>query len=233
MAQPEHVDVEVEKDDGPLGGERHKHPSFGMVRVGMCSGKAVLNGSSINHQHYFTLTVSRAEKQVEPHRDWWFGKEQLIEIKLSSNQLMDMLIHRNTSGIPCTLGWLPGEGCIPEPPQVHVRERMLQDLKDQLHETSEKIVNLAKEMEDRLNTPGTIKKKDKEDLSFLVLKIKQAFDGNRTFLAKCQEEHLEKVITQVAGEVETTVSNIIRSAGVEGLEKMLGPVDVPALDHKA
>lgn len=209
--------------------EKIEHPSFGMLSLGRVQGNANLNGSSIRHQHFYRLTIQTATLNRSLYRDWWFGRKQLVEINLSPNQLVDMISHMNTSGIPCTLKWTQDNGAIPDPPEDHIRDRMHQDISEAMKEVGEKISQLSKETEDILNKPGTLKKADKERLAFLAMKIKQTFDCNMSFMHKSHEEHLEKVISQVGSEVESNISAIIRSTGIKGIESLIGDVDVPLL----
>src|SRR5690242_14536561 len=69
-----------------------KHPSFGMIGLShVQSTGTVLVGSEFKHQNFITLTIQRAEHQRDLSREWWFGKERLIEIHMSEAQFVEFI----------------------------------------------------------------------------------------------------------------------------------------------
>ncbi len=61
----------VTLDNGPIGGEIHKHDAFGVITLNSTTGDAELFGSDIGHNHYMTIGVHRAELRggAEPRLD--------------------------------------------------------------------------------------------------------------------------------------------------------------------
>lgn len=201
--------------------EETQHPSYGMVSISRVSGNTNLNGSNIQHQHFFRLTVNTAKKSEDAYSTCWYSDDRIVELSLSGNQLIDMFTQMNTQGIPCTLNWVKGEGCIEQPPTEHLRKKLQDDITTTINKMGSNITSLSERIETLLAKKGTLTKADKEEITSLTHRIKQDYNSNLPFLHKCQEEHMEKVITQVGSEVENNIAQIIRSTGIEGIEKLI------------
>ena len=93
------------------------HQSYGMVGISHAQSTGThLVGSEFKHHHFVTLTIRRAEKHRDLSREWWFGKNELIEIHLSEAQYVELMSRPNMGdGVPCTLARVAGEA-MPEPP---------------------------------------------------------------------------------------------------------------------
>ena len=67
------------------------HPAYAQVSISHVSGSSDLYGSDFTHQNYVTLSISRSELHRDLNRDWYFEREELIEIALSEAQYATMV----------------------------------------------------------------------------------------------------------------------------------------------
>lgn len=81
------------------------HESYGLAqfsRIGGKSGK--LFGSSIEHQHFIELTISRASRSRQFQHDHYMPDQELISVFMSPTQFAELLTSLNVgTGVPVTI----------------------------------------------------------------------------------------------------------------------------------
>lgn len=213
----------------PIGGYKETHPSYGQILITRCSGTSrSLYGSGISHNNTIRVSIKRSERQYEKHHEWMFGREELIEVELSSVQFAEMLTNMNVgSGVPCTLRYVAGEE-MPECPSVNVKKQINEDIKEKMYEFAGTLEDLKLEANNIL-TGNKFLKADKVRLNGLLNLIFQELKGNIPFLHECMQEAVDKTVIQGKGELEAHFMNIINKLGLEELHKQQtkGLVDIP------
>ena len=198
--------------------ELDAHPSYGMISISRQSwgGGGTLFGSKIKHNNIISLKISTAERSRDKYHDSYFSKDQIIEVLLSPAQFTSMLTQMNTSGVPCTLQWLKGEGTIESPPDHDTIDELKDDLTEAYAALADKINVLKESIDERLK--GTVKKADKEEIKFSVMKIHQELDSNLEYLSRCQHKKLETTVSEAKAEVESAMVTTLINVGIEHLK---------------
>jgi hypothetical protein len=87
------------------------HPSFGLVSISRVSGSRRLFESPFEHQHYITLSISRADRsRTDLHYNHIMPCGEIVEVAMSEVQFAQMVTSLNMGvGTPCTISHLDGE----------------------------------------------------------------------------------------------------------------------------
>lgn len=199
-----------------------KHPSYGMVGVSHVQSTGNhLFGSEFKHQHFITLTISQCERHRDLSRDWYFGKDRLIQISMSEAQFVEMVGRPNHGdGIPCTLTWMRGEGIIEQPPapkplQDRFKADMEADVKRCTKEVREAVAKLNAAI-DEGRIGKTVLRMIANDLDLAAC----AVDRGIPYVRKSFQEEMEKVVNHAATEIEATVSSIAMRLGLETMKQI-------------
>jgi hypothetical protein len=113
---PDATPVDITFDDSSTGGERHAHPSFGLIGVSRVTSNGTrMFGSAIDHSSFIEVTVAHAELIRSPGYDRYVRKGiPLVRLRMSAAQYAELLTTMNCGdGVPCTLTRL-GNEMIPE-----------------------------------------------------------------------------------------------------------------------
>jgi len=199
---------------------KETHESYGLVGVSRRTGDpGNLFGSSIRHQNYVALTIKRAEKNRDIHRDWYYGHEHLIKIEMSNTQFAEMITTMNMGdGVPCTIRHI-GYERMEDPPGIEQRQIFEDEFKVDMQQVGNKISSAIKKAESLLDIKGNIKKAERHEIISLLESIAQDINLNMPFVQAQFNKAMDKTILEAKGEVEAFVSNKITSLGVEALRE--------------
>jgi len=209
-----------QKVDSPSREFVDKHESYGMVSIrhaGRSMEGEQLFGSSIKHNNFIVLQIHTAERHRDKYSDHYFPRKRLIEIKLSPAQFTGFLTQPNSAGVPCTISMTENNPNIESPPDHNVREELETDLSDKYKELKTLVYGMEKRIDSLLT--GPVKKADKEEIKNIMTKLKNDIGSNLEFLQKVQTEKLEKVGVEIIAEAEAAVNSMIKSVGLEELQK--------------
>lgn len=197
-----------------------KHDSFGMVGISHVSGNAVLVGSEFQHQHFVSLHITRAEKHRDLSREWWFGREELIEVWLSEAQFVELISRPNIGqGVPCTLRRVDGE-TMPDPPQPKpMRERFRKDLKEDCKACVSDLRGATKELKTAIDE-GRIGKAALREIARKLELAAKSIDDGIPFVEKQFEEAMEATVHHAAAEIEATVTQTAIRLGLEQMRQL-------------
>lgn len=183
------------------------HPAFAVIGAHRVSGgDTVLFDSDIKHSHKIVVTVSRATRQRDLHRDWIHGENtSLIEVEMSEAQWASFVSSMNTTGVPCTLRRTETNANVPgliyEP---------------RLKESLDEVRGNARKMRDRLD--DLLKAVEEKPTKANVKNLRHALDGiepSMTFAAKSLEEHAENVVQKARNDIEAMVTNRAVALGLD------------------
>jgi len=205
-----------------MDGTKETHESYGLVGVSRRTGDpGSLFGSSIKHHNYVALTIRRAELNRDLHRNWYYGHEALIEVEMSNTQFAEMITSMNLGdGVPCTIRHI-GYETMERPPGVQQRQIFEDEFKADMQKVGNKISSAVKKAESLLDTKGSIKKADKQEIISLLTSISQDINSNMPFVETQFNKAMDKTVSEAKGEVEAFVTNKITSLGIEALREQL------------
>jgi hypothetical protein len=206
--------------------EKKNHESYGLIELSRVSGDATLFGSCVRHQHYISLTISRAEQVRSLHEDRIYGRDELIRVSFSTVQLGELLTNMNVSGgVPCTLERIMDDKgkykSIPPPPDTATKqETYVEEFKRDAAAVTTELKALLKRMEE-LETKASVTKTERREISAGLTKAIMEIESNMPFILTQFNEKVEKVVGEAKGEIEAFQSEMLRRSGLEALgEKM-------------
>ena len=207
------------------------HPSYGLIGVTRTSGKQTFFGSSIEHSDYFTLRIATASHDRKISNDWYYKEKDLIEVKLTANQFMNLLTGMNRGdGEPCTISRIDNVS-IPEPPFVSQVDMYNKEFKNKMAKISEPLKAKKKLIEDLLNGK-TVNKAQKEEIVGILNSFIVDIESNVPFVQQSFSEQMTKTITETKAAVEAIVTNRIIDAGIDALgAKNITPTEMLRIDE--
>ncbi len=229
--------VPVERTTDEHFGVREAHPSFGMIGVCRTQGHARLFGSPLtHHNNYVTLRIKTAERCKSGHGyDFYFGRKDLIEVALSEAQFAQMITSWNSGdGVPCTIGWLPGEGTMPTWPdedQVSDMARVREEFRERIAEVQKKFEVSQRLVEAILEKKAALTKVEKESVRFGLVALQRLLEDTGPFMAGQFVEVTEKTVQKAMTEIDAFASKVIRQTGLDALQDMkLAGLDAAVAD---
>ena len=205
------------------------HPSYGCIGISQVSGKGVLFGSEVSHQHFISITISEARRVVDEPREFVMSNRELVRIAMTQAQFAEMITSPNRgSGVPCTIErciadddkpWVhPRHGGRPEPPAPeHYTKKYKNVMGERVGYISEG-VKTAKEKADRLFS-GEDKptKANLKELSDALRMAQMNLDQNLPYVMEEMEEGVEKRMATAVSEFESYVAFSLQAKGLEDL----------------
>jgi len=207
--------------------EPKNHPSYGTVmftRTHCGGGREKLFGSAItNHFTTVKLTIREAELRHKYHEDRIWGDRKIIEVELSAAQFVELLTTMNVgTGTPCTIRFRQDVGKIEIPPDDEIEIDHVQDsFKKDLKEMADWLLARRKELMVILEKKA-IGKKDREDILEIIEMVIQEVRSNRPFALDQFNEATERVVVAAKAEVDSFVTQMVQSTGLEQLRAMKG-----------
>lgn len=185
-----------------------RHPSYGMIGLSRCSGKARLFGSSVDHQHYISLRIHKAKMVRSLNNDHYYAGAEIFEVCMSPLQLSELLTGMNMGhGVPCTLARMPigGRYEMVEPPPADVpttSETYVNEFRQRVSNLVKDAENLAKQA-DEVAEKTSASKTERRDLSAKLCHVIQEIKHNLPFVLDQYVEQVERVTTQAKAEIES------------------------------
>lgn len=205
------------------------HPSYGCIGISQVSGKGVLFGSEVSHQHFISITISEARRVVDEPREFVMSDRELVRIAMTQAQFAEMITSPNRgSGVPCTIErciadddkpWAhPRHGGRPEPPAPeHYTKKYKNVMGERVGYISEGLKK-AKEQADRLLSGDD--KPTKANLKAIADALRMAqmnLDQNLPYVMEEMEEGIEKRMATAVGEFESYIALSLKEKGLENL----------------
>lgn len=201
---------------------REDHQSYGMVGIShVNSTGTVLVGSEFRHHNFVKLTVSRASKFRSLSREWWFGREKLLEIHLSEAQLVELIGRPNMGdGVVCTIDWVKGQGQMPPPPApVTEAKKYRDDMKADAKRCVEELQAAHAELVAAIES-GKIGKTSLREIAKKIEYAGYAVSSGIPFVQQSFDEAMEKTVHHAAMEIEATVANLAMRLGIERMKEI-------------
>jgi hypothetical protein len=197
------------------------HESYGMISVSRVSSNLgqSLFGSSIKHSNTIMLRIKKGEVDRLLNRDWYRGKEEIVNVELSPTQYAEMLTCMNMGdGVPCTIRRLNGK-MIEGPSEVKQRQIFEQEFQENITALENECSDGVNDVADILLKKGSITIKERKKALEKITGIMRIVGDYLPFIQRSFNESMDKTVLEAKGEVEAFVTNKVVSLGIEGLEK--------------
>lgn len=205
--------------------DKTSHPSYGMISASRVSGQTALFGVDYPQGHFITLTISRGEVERSLGREWFYGRNEMIQVAMSEVQWARMIASMNTSGVPCTLqrAWENGKYERVEQPPAHMADAVVQ--KEEVAKVGREVsagLDKAASMIDELMKPNAkISKSKISELEKLVRSAQAGLESSLPFYVKQAQEAVEGATEQGKAEVSAYADHVVSELGKSSLEKEL------------
>lgn len=212
------VEEIIEKNTNALGGERHKHPSFGMLSFSHISGgDPNLYGSGIRHNHKIQMTLKRGEYDRSMNQEWYFGKEKLVEVEMSYTQFANLITSFNMGdGVPVTLRYVNGKE-MPPCPYHNPVETHKKEFKEDMQKAYDQTAQLIDRVSELFSKKGNLNKAEKDDIQATLRQIRQAIGSNQEFQLNQFHRKMDQIVAEGKGEIEAFAQNRMRSLAERAL----------------
>ena len=198
--------------------EDETHPAYGMIGLSRTmNGRDVqLFGSSLNdHATTMRLTVKRAVKKHDLSRDWYFAREHLIEVEMSSAQFVEMITTPNQGdGVPCTIRHLPGEKI---PPMPHIETEVVRVKENFAKDLGEMAQVMRERADDVKKLTAKLPAKQREAIRIALEVMIQQLGSNTPFVLEQFDRATDRVVTAAKQEIEAFTTHAVRAAGLEAI----------------
>lgn len=212
---------ELREKDADMFGDRDRHESYGMISLSRISSTGVpAYGSSIKHNSLIGLRIHHSEKSRDIYTDHYFPKGTIVDLYMTPAQFTNLIAGFNTTGVPCTLTFVKGEGTKEAPPENKVREEMVDDIDRHMKKIRNHVLDMKAMADDLLSKKGQFKVSEKKELANILHGLVMEVTSNMRFLEKCQKEKLEKSVSEAHAEVEVTINNKVTALGIESLNEL-------------
>lgn len=215
-----YVDPVVTPDPHVERQTQETHPSYAQIACSRVSGRSVLYGSNFDHQHYMTVRISRSQLMRDLNRDWYFPREEYIEVAMSEAQWATFISSPNSgTGIPCTLQRRNGE-LIPGIPKPTDRTIQFKTEADKtLTEAKERLKDLIEQV-DGLK----LSEKAKNEVKSSIHTIQQRLGDSIEFVAKQFSEHVENTIEAAKVEINAHAQQTLVRTGLSAIQGIEQPI---------
>lgn len=204
----------VTTEESSFGGVSYTttHPAFAQISASRVSGHANLYGSDFKHQHYMTVKIMKSQLHRDLNRDWYFGRNEYIEVALSESQWATFVSAPNVgSGVPCTLQHRDGKR-IPGIPSVDksadYKKDMDRDLSDAIADIDALLVEI-----DGLGLSA----KKTASIKATAQRARKSLDDSVPFVAEQFAEYMEDTVEKGKQEIHGYMQNVIHRAGIAAL----------------
>jgi len=202
------------------------HESYGLISITrqQC-GERPLFGSSIKHSNTIVLKIKTAEKHRDLNRDWYFGREDIVEVEMSQTQFAEAITGLNLgSGWPVTIRRVLGKDMSP-PPESSKRLEFEKEFKEKTDIVSENISKLTQEFKSAIENKAT--KKQLREFATRLEMLTQEIQSNMPFVNKQFNAQMDKTVKEAKGEIEAFTIQKITQLGINSLKELQQkPVDL-------
>lgn len=198
--------------------ERYAHPSFGQISFSRVTGHAYFYGSELRHDNYIEMKVNRSECDRDLTRDWYYEKERVLVLRMTTNQFSEMITNMNASGIPCTLTNICGKEVEAYSHSENRKELVHRQFKERMDNFALTLKE-KQELVKRLTAKKTLSAKDQKQLNWAMDWITQARTRNMPYFTECFQETMDRVVVEAKTEVDNAIQHKINVLGLQALHE--------------
>lgn len=201
------------------------------------TGKRRFFGSALtNHYDTVSLTISRGTRKHSLARDWFYPREQLVEVEFTAVQFAALLTTMNVGeGVPCTINYVGRKRMADLPDEPTESEQVRLGFKQDMGRLAAKM-SATRERVATAMAEKTITQEARRGIVGAVDSLIQDVRHNLPFVLDSFEEAAGKVAAAAKADVEAFAMRVIVSAGLDKIREMgagRGESDVPALPERA
>jgi hypothetical protein len=207
-----------ETPDCPAKDVKETHPSFGTLEVGNpTGGSGKFFGSAIEHQHYKSIRISRAQLTRDAYGDSIFSGRELLEVNLTYDQWARFVSSHSGRPTPCTISHFNGQTY--KLPEVDSGlQKHTTDFENQISKLSEYMVQARLHADEKLKAKGPISKGDRLAVSDNIHRMVQHLSKGIPYLLETYSEKMEAMQTEAKIDVESYVGKVLEDAGLQAIE---------------
>lgn len=200
-----------------------EHPAFAMISASRVSTTGMnLFGSNVPCSSLMSVKLFHASTKTENGKEYYYPKEEIIEVFLSSAQWAEFLTTMNIyGGVPCTIRSIGNEpvACI-APYKDNVSESGRKEFKKKMQRIDEAAKTAKRELTSILSKPS-LSKKDREQIMSLVENIGRYYAENAEHALQLFEEQVDRTVVEAKAEISNFYSNFLLKMGGEAFAKRL------------
>lgn len=199
---------------------REKHESFGLILFGRSQGSPTrLFGSSVLHQHTFSLTITRAERISGQFGEQFFGNDDVVRVRMTAAQFVEAITAIGQGcGVPCTIERVEGVAMDPCPEGAGSDLRIIaENFGEQMEQLGKTFETNEKEL-DGLLAKKSLTKDDKQRIKEAVYRARRFFLDSAPFAAKVFGRQTEQMIQKGRTEVESFLRLALEHAGIKSIK---------------
>jgi hypothetical protein len=200
--------------------ERYQHESYGQIQFSRINGRGLnFYGSELKQDNYISLTISKSEVDKDLSKEWYYDKEEIIKVRMTTAQFSELITSLNYgSGACCTIERLNNKP-VEELPNVESRKEFVhRKFKERMKMFANKI-RANKDRAKEIVKKKTLSKQDIHDLSHELEWLTQEVESNIPYFAECFQETMDEVVYEAKAEVENALLHKISVLGLNELHK--------------
>jgi len=207
---------------------RDSQPCYGIINFKRvhCNSEH-LYGSEVAHTDVIEMTVKRSDCAHELNHDWYFGKDDIIQLQMSSAQFAQLITSLNMGeGVPCTLTYTEKDGDIPQIKWVGQKEKIHNDFNKQMESLKTLVTDDLDEVCGELDSKNVNLTRQRE-LSNKLKQIGRILYDKIPFINKSFMESTDNVQTQAIQEVEARIQSKINYIGMQNIntQNLIGVIE--------
>lgn len=174
----------------------HEHPSYGLISITRYTSNkpSTFFGSALKHDHGVELAIKRAKFHRDLSSNWYYGREELISVRLTETQLGELFVNMNSGdGVPCTIQHLADGKRIADPPVHEERALIASEFKKTMNAVAESLDRLS-QITCRL--APKMSKADAAALASEVSAVKLHLTSNMPYVQEQFDATLEKSVAE-------------------------------------
>lgn len=204
---------------------RESHESYGMVRLGQCTGKVKLFGSGLDHcPGFIEITISRGVRVHDEtlmmdrytKADGTQREVHIATVRLSAQQFAEFITSPGMGdGIPCTLHAIRGVLMQPVPEEHRTTlDKIEEHAKKKIREAQDLDTDRYLQQIDEILAKPNIGKADRTTIANLARCTANKGKEKAEWALEMTKEALEKGVSAVRSEVEASLQKVIHQAGL-------------------
>lgn len=209
---------------------REEHPSYAMAvfsRVTSGGGEKLF-GSPLSHTSYITLSIRRSEKNRHLNRDWYYAKQELIEVAFSANQFAELITNMNVGfGVPCTIQHIQGEQ-VPQCEETTKLDEVGKEFTEKVNEVVARPEQIIDEVRALFDSGSSFGKTKQKELLNKLEGLAREIRNNLPFVQTSFQEAVDKTVVCAKAELDSLYTHIVMQVGKE---ELAARISVPALEN--
>jgi len=199
------------------------HPSQVQVSFSriQSSNGVIFYGSDIKCNSYIELRVKRSKYSISNIGNWFFGRSEILSIRLSPNQFSELITSMNMGdGVPGTLQHFNPTDI----PVGKIEDPLFHSTIDDIngHIDSVEFIDINNRYDALVSILDNIKmsKKSKEEVRIALQCLYSSIHDTMPFFVKCAKESIDKSITSAKGVIDSFYTGLCIRLGIKSLKNL-------------